>query len=187
MKWTRSIAIACACALLLSMMSLRVVAGDEKPAPAKDSAAKDSAGAGFEALRALEGTWESDKPGEDGKPMTLVFRVTSAGSVVAETMFPGSSHEMLNTYHLDGDRLMVTHYCAQGVQPRMKMTQSANGTMKFEFVDGTNLQAHEPQGHMGALEITISGDKLIEKWGFLKPGEKEPVSFKTFELHRKNG
>jgi hypothetical protein len=157
MKPIRTIAIACACALLVSILSMRVSARDEKPAVEKDAAA-----ASFDAVRGLEGTWESDKPGHDGKPMLLVFKVTANGSVVTETMFPGSQHEMLNTYHMDGDTLMVTHYCA-------------------------NLQAHAGEGHMGALELTISGDKLIEKWGFLKPGEKEPVSFETFELHRKNG
>jgi hypothetical protein len=170
--------------MLLSLFSMHVIAGDDK---APKDAAPNSAAAGFDALRSLEGTWESDKPGHDGKPMILVFKVTANGSVVAETMFPGSQHEMLNTYHMDGDTLMVTHYCAQGVQPRMKMTASENGSMKFEFVDGTNLKAHEPEGHMGALEITIRDGKLIEKWGFLKAGQKEPVNFETFELHRKNG
>jgi hypothetical protein len=180
MRSIAAIRIACACALLLSVVGLRALAGDDKQehpkAPANPS---------FEALRALEGTWESDKPGQDGKPNQIIFHVMAAGSIVAETMFPGSAHEMLNTYHMDGDMLMVTHYCAQGVQPRMKMVSNENGTMKFEFFEGTNLKGHESEGHMGALELTIKGDKLSETWGFLKDGKVSGQT--TFELHRKNG
>jgi hypothetical protein len=86
---------------------------------------------------------------------------------------------------MDGDTLMVTHYCAQGVQPRMKMVNSDNGSIKFEFLDCTNLKGHEDEGHMGSLEITISGNTLTEKWGFLTPGK--PTGYETFEFHRKNG
>ena len=43
---------------------------------------------------------------------SIEFRVTSAGSVVQETMFPGSDHEMVNMYSVDGDKLLMTHYCA---------------------------------------------------------------------------
>src|ERR1051325_9783180 len=80
----------------------------------------DHENSALDTLKSLEGTWVSDKPGQDGQPFTIVFHTTSAGSVVMETMFPGSDHEMVNTYHRNGDDVMMTHYCAQGVQPRLK-------------------------------------------------------------------
>jgi len=173
--------IACACALLLSVVAFRALAGDEK----QGHAAKGPVNPSFEALRGLEGSWEKDQPGPDGKPSIITFHVMAGGSIVAETMFPGTPHEMLNTYHMDGETLMMTHYCAQGVQPRMKLVSNENGTMKFEFFDGTNLKAHESEGRMGALELTVKGDTLTENWGFVKDGKVAGNT--TFTMRRKQG
>src|SRR5262249_27362645 len=93
----------------------------------------DVAKAALDTLRQLDGTWVGDAPGPDGKDQQIVFHVTSNGSTVMETMFPGAKHEMVNAYHMDGDRLIVTHYCAMGVQPRMKLVSNENGVLKFEF------------------------------------------------------
>ena len=123
----------------------------------------------MDTLRSLEGTWVSEEPGNDGQPYTLVFKVTAAKSVVTEVMFPGSNHEMLNTYHKNGDDLIVTHYCAQGVQPRMKMVSNENGVMRFEFLDCTNLK--EGEGCMGGLELSVADGKLTEKWFYLTDGK----------------
>lgn len=133
------------------------------------------------ALKSLAGTWVSEKPGHDGKPMTLDFKVIAGGSVIHETMFPGNPHEMVNTYHLDGDDLIVTHYCAQGIQPRMKLVSFENGVMKFEFRDCTNLKSRDDP-HMDSVDIKIEGDKLTETWSYYQDGK---VSGHTsFELKR---
>src|SRR5258708_405565 len=102
--------VACLTVLIATCLVSRVALSrtDDKKTSAADQ---------FEVLSRLEGTWESDKPGEDGKPQVVIFHTTSGKSVVMETMFPGSGHEMLNTYHLDGDALVMTHYCAMGNQP----------------------------------------------------------------------
>jgi hypothetical protein len=36
---------------------------------------------------------------------------------------------------------------------------------------------------MGSVELTIAGDKLTEKWGFME--KDKPVKYETFEFHRK--
>jgi hypothetical protein len=73
-----------------------------------------SADAGrFEALKKLAGDWV--EIGKDDKPTDKVVssvRVTAAGSVVQETLFPDTAHEMVTMYHLDGADLVLTHYCA---------------------------------------------------------------------------
>lgn len=154
-----------------------VRAGDDKK-DEKLAAAQDA----WAALKTLEGTWVETEAGQDGKQNELVFKTMAGGSMLAETMFPGNKHEMLNTYHMDNDRLLVTHYCAQGVQPRMKLTSFDNGTMKFEFLDGTNLK--KGVGHMGGLELTINGTELTEKWFYLKDGQV--VSETVFSLTKKS-
>ena len=51
---------------------------------------KATSSAQLDSIKKLAGTWESEKLGPDGKPMVIEFKVTAAGSVVQETMFPGS-------------------------------------------------------------------------------------------------
>ena len=158
-------------------------AGDDKkaPAPAKDEKAVAAAHDAMDSLKALSGTsWT--KTGPDGKPSEIGFKVTANGSVVVETMFPGTKYEMVNTYHMDNDRLLVTHYCAEGVQPRMQLVSNDNGVLKFEFLDGTNLK--EGEGHMGGLEISVNGEQLTEKWSYIKDGKV--VGETPFEFTKKS-
>ena len=81
---------------------------------------------GFEQLKGLAGTWEGEPEGEgaeaeaETKEAGVVkheIQVSAAGTVVMETMAPGTDHEMINMYHLDGEDLVLTHYCAGGNQP----------------------------------------------------------------------
>ena len=86
-----------------------------------DEKADASAAQRFAALKKLAGDWVA--VGKDGKPTEQVFssfRVTAAGTALHETVFPGSDHEMITIYHLDGDDLILTHYCTFGNQPRMR-------------------------------------------------------------------
>jgi hypothetical protein len=74
----------------------------------------------FEALKGLAGDWVA--VGEDGKPTDKVessIRLTSGGHTVQETLFPGSGHEMVTMYHLNGADLVLRHYCSLGNQPRL--------------------------------------------------------------------
>ena len=65
-------------------------------------------------------------------------------------------HEMRGTgpddpitmFHLDGERLILTHYCDAGNQPRMAATISSDGkTIVFDFLEATNLLSSQA-GHM---------------------------------------
>lgn len=166
--------IALACVLCFSVASARP--------PEKQHDANKTSPA-FEALKSLAGTWLMQDNNNDGKPDGETnFRVIANGSVVVETMFPGSKQEMVNTYHMDGNAIMATHYCAQGVQPRMKLANADDAkSLKFDYLDCTNLTPGE--GHMGALELKIDGDTLIENWGYVEDGKVTGTT--SFALHRK--
>ena len=75
----------------------------------------------LDAVRALEGRWIAETPYGTSEHE---FAVSSAGSVVREIMGPGEEHEMTNMYTLDGNALVMTHYCGAGNQPRMRATDS---------------------------------------------------------------
>ncbi len=66
------------------------------------------------------------------------------------------SEGMITMFHLDGaNRLMMTHYCGAGNQPRMQASASPDGkTLRFKFVDATNLESTE-SGHMDHVVIAL--------------------------------
>ena len=90
--------------------------------------------------------------------------------------------DMITMFHLDGDRLLLTHYCGAGNQPRMKATASPDGkTITFDFVDATNLAS--PQiGHMHRVIFSFpDADHHTEEWIFLQDGKE---ARERFELQR---
>ena len=152
-------------------------------APQLHASDDDKADKGLDALKALAGTWVSEKPGHDGKPMTTIFKVTSGGTAVEETLFAGSDHEMVDMYTVDGDTLLLTHYCMMGNQPRMQLKRSEKGTMVFEFVNGGNMKSRD-EAHMDSVELMIDGDKLTEKWTNMADGKTTEVV--SFEFKKKS-
>ena len=84
----------------------------------------------FAAIKNLPGTWEGKGP--DGHAFQVTFKVVSGGSAVeSEILVP--NEDMISMFHMDGaNRLMMTHYCGAGNQPRMIGTASADGkTMTY--------------------------------------------------------
>jgi hypothetical protein len=125
------------------------------------------------ALKSLAGDWvAADK---DGKPTDAVvssIRVTAGGNTVQETLFPGTEKEMVTMYHLDGDGLILTHYCMLGNQPRMR-AESGGDVKKiaFKFLDGTNLKSSDDQ-HMHEATLTIQDkDHFKAEWVGCKDGK----------------
>ncbi|MDZ4830247.1 MAG: hypothetical protein SGJ09_08645 [Phycisphaerae bacterium] len=134
----------------------------------------------FDELKSLQGEWQKTGENSDnGKPtVASVFRVTSGGSAVREVMFPGGRYEMTNMYHLDGDTLMATHYCAAGNQPRMRCEPvTEHGVYVFKFSDITNLPTPETE-HMADLTLTvIDHDHITQAWQSYKAGVKTEHAF----------
>jgi len=141
--------------------------------------AQSDSRAAFEKLRSLEGTWAGK--GSEGQSLTVTFRATSAGSaIMSEIQGP---ENMISMFHLDGDRLMMTHYCATGNQPRMTGTMSPDGkTLTFNFLDATNVLSTQP-GHMERVVVTmLDPNHHTEEWSFLaKDGS---THHETFDVQR---
>lgn len=160
--------------ILVCAAGVTLVSAQDKPAdPTTKPATKVDAKAALAELgKALSGTWLNEpNKGEEDKPREKIeFRFTSGGKVLMETMFPGTDHEMVNIYHLDKGELLVTHYCAMGNQPRMKLVSAANGEYTFEFKDGTNIPEKNPQ-YMGGLKISLANGAASETWTFFSNGK----------------
>jgi hypothetical protein len=139
----------------------------------------------FEALKKLAGDWVP--VGKDGKASDKVIssiRVTSAGSAIQETLFPGSDHEMVTMYHLDGDDLVLTHYCSLGNQPRLRAEPGTDiNKMVFTFVSCTNLKSKDDH-HINGATLTLDGkDHFKAEWVSCKDGK--PCHQVNLDLVRK--
>lgn len=134
-------------------------------------------------VKALEGTWVGKD--ENGAEIVMTtYQVTSKGSAVREVMFPGMPHEMTNLYHMDGDALVVTHYCAVGNQPRMRSVKSAPGRIEFGPDSVTNLTPG--QTYMGGLTLVMADkNTLLQEWTSYKDGKVDSDHAPRFELKRK--
>lgn len=147
----------------------------------------------FDELKSLAGTWRGKPEGEGVEAQAEAekideviheIRVSAGGTVVMETMGPGTEHEMINMYHLDGKDLVLTHYCAGGNQPTMKLDQAKSTVSKlvFDFTGGTNLDPAVDE-HIHSAEIKIaSPNKLESIWASYASGKKHGTM--TFHLAR---
>ena len=142
--------------------------------------------AALERLKQLAGEWKGQaSAGKDGFPTTVTYAVTAGGSTVTERLFPGTDHEMLTVYHLDGSDLVLTHYCAMANQPRMKLV-SATGAdpleLKFDFAGGANVDAAK-DAHMHAGRLVLRGaDRVDAEWTIYEKGK--PAGLNKFALDR---
>jgi hypothetical protein len=138
--------------------------------------AQSDAKATFDRLQTLTGTWEGKS--SDGNPVKVVFRSTAGGSALLSEIL--GKENMISMFHMDNDRLLMTHYCAAGNQPRMQASASPDGkTITFTFVDGTNI-AGPKAGHMNSLVIGMSdADHHTEDWTFVQDGKETKEHFEA--------
>lgn len=130
-----------------------------------------NAKAAFAKLKTMAGTWKTKIEGphaekhKDGHAaqITVNFKVTGAGTALIETQFPGTGHEMTSVYHLDGDDLRMTHYCAIGNQPHVKLDRahSRPDHLIFVFDGGTNLDPAKDM-HIHGLEMTFEKEGQVK-------------------------
>ncbi len=156
------------------MATPRTAMGDDRG----DEKAPVTAKTAFAKLKSLAGTWnnkissaEHHEPASDSK---VNYRLTGAGSALVQTDFPNSNHEMVSVYHLDGDDLRMTHYCAMGNQPRLKLDRASSTPTRLVFVfdGGSNLDAAKDM-HIHGLTINFEKQGEVDAaWVGYAAGKK---------------
>lgn len=143
--------------------------------------AESGAQKAFDALKGLEGTWEGKN--SQGQALEVTFRTISGGSALLSEIHGMPAENMVSMIHLDGDRLLMTHYCGAGNQPRMKATLAPDGkSVAFDFIDATNLATLDA-GHMNHVVFAMpDADHHIEEWTFINHGKEMK---EMFSLQRK--
>jgi hypothetical protein len=131
----------------------------------------NNAAAAFDKLKSLVGTWDTTAEGE---PATVTYKVVSNGTAVMETISHKSEADMISVYTVDGDHLLMTHYCGIGNQPRMRASVPSGDIkeLKFNFIDGANMKKTDM--HMHALDMTNIDDTHVENtWSLYNKGKLE--------------
>jgi hypothetical protein len=186
------------CAAFLMALSTAAVtvlsnAASEQGSSATSASAPSDAQKSFEQLKNLAGTWEGHvkttppMPEMDGGAIQVTLRVTSRGNALVHEMKgagepddPAKYDHPVTMMYLEGDRLLLTHYCDAGNRPRMTGKMSADGKkVAFEFLD---VSGSTQYGHMHEAAFTaIDANHHSEDWTFMN-GDK-PIHA-HFDLER---
>jgi len=170
---------------LRRMLSVLVFVSLSTLAFAQSDAQKSDAQKSFDKLKTLAGSWEGPVtvvPPQhemgDGTLTQVSLRVTSRGNAMVHEMKeagtpddPAKYDHPVTMFYLDGDRLLLTHYCDAGNRPRMAGKVSADGkTVEFDFLD---VAGGTQYGHMHhAVFTVVDPNHHIEDWTYMTPGDK---------------
>jgi hypothetical protein len=178
---------------LLSLCNVAFAQNEMQPMSAAQTVPSE-AQKSFTEIKTLAGTWQGQvtmtppMQGISDTNMEVSLRVTSRGNALVHEMReagkpvdPAKNDNPVTMFYLDGDKLLLTHYCDAGNRPRMVATTSPDGkTVEFNFLDVTGSTKY---GHMQhALFTVVDANHHIEDWTFLMPGDK-PVHARM-ELQR---
>ena len=151
--------------------------------------AQSDAQKSFNQMKTLAGSWEGHvttlppKAEIEGKLMQVSMRTTSMGNALMHEMTgAGRPDDPITILYVDGDRLLLTHYCDAGNRPRMAGKLSPDGkTVEFDFLD---VAGSTQYGHMHhAVFTVIDANHHTEDWTFMM---KDKPVHAHFDLQRKN-
>jgi len=168
--------------LLFLLVTLATTLAATLATTASQASAQTDSQKAFAAIKTMSGTWEGKMPG--GQSGQVTFKVISGGSAVMSEILGQGPEDMVSMFHLNGpNKLLMTHYCGTGNQPRMQAAVSPDGkTFTFTYFDATNL-ATPDAGHMQRMVLTVLDDNHhTEDWTYSDHGQEMK---ETFDLHRK--
>ncbi|MBV9505444.1 MAG: hypothetical protein JO323_10640 [Acidobacteriia bacterium] len=135
--------------------------------------------AAFSRLKTLTGEWEANS--SMGK-VHESFESIAGGTALVERETSEHMPPMQTVYHLDGNRLLLTHYCALGNQPRMQANayNASTGALSFAFLDATNL-ASPGAGHMHNAGYQFAdSNHFTASWELFENGKKKTTETVQF-------
>src|SRR6266852_6183474 len=160
--------------LIILVAAAAVVLPQEMRMPMpKTSSAQSDAQKAFEKLKALAGSWQGNVM---GMSLQTTIRVTSRGNAILhETTSSAMPDDPITMIYVDGDRLLLTHFCDSGNRPRMEGKISPDGnSVEFTLFDITG---NTEKGFMNRIAFTIvDANHHNEESTFMLPGNKSFVA-----------
>jgi hypothetical protein len=139
-------------------------------------------------LKTLAGSWEgtlTPVPAVkdfSGARVKVMIRVTSRGNALMHEMtIAGVPDDPITMLYVDGERLMLTHYCDTGNPAAHGRQDAPDGkSVAFEVLDISGSTQH---GHMADTVFTIlDANHHLEEWVSIYPGVKRMTG--RFDLQR---
>jgi len=133
-------------------------------------------GEAFNQMKSLAGQWQGKmSEGDKSKPFNVNYKVSSAGSAIIETTFPGEPMEMVSVYTEVNGKIQMTHYCAMQNQPTLQLQSYSKNKFEFNFISGTNLNVKKDV-HMHNLTLLIKDkNKMEQHWTQFKDGKSAGI------------
>lgn len=177
-RWTISLLLALALATVP-----RPAGAASEPAPPPDLVER-----AYERFRGLVGHWRGESTA--GWASSTEYRLFGRGTaVLGLSSFDDAPPErdMATAVNRDGDRLLLTHYCEAGNQPRLVASRISEDAREVEFVflDGTGMASRD-EGHMDRAVFRFLGrDRFTSRWTWYQAGEE--TWMEEIEYHREGG
>jgi hypothetical protein len=192
---------------MLFVVSLALVLGVAGAAAAQSKKGQPKATAGapetiiYDAASAMafltttSGQWDPQTGGQHehggaaapaGSAANIVsVKTKAAGSAVVHTYRAGTPGEMETVFHMDGDQLLLTHYCALQNAPVLRFEKSDKpGELKFVFQGGTNFDP-KVDAHLHQSTFQIKDKDTIEQRSTVFANGKAAPELKSV-LHRRD-
>ena len=157
---------------ILVIATVLLAAAPFTTAQAAGPKSEASAGpAAYARLKTLVGEWEADTG--MGK-VHVSYELIAGGTSLVEKESGEKMPAMLTVYYLDGDRLLMTHYCMAGNQPRLQARafNAETGEVAFEFLDATNLAPGGGHMHNATFHLADK-DHFSSEWEFYENGQRK--------------
>lgn len=140
-------------------------------------AATNNAAAAFQKMQSLVGDWQGTD--DKGESVKTSFRLIAGNTAVMETLHMPGMEEMVTLYSVDGNSIVLLHYCPTNNQPRMRALP-APGEIKqlvFSYQGAGNLPSIAV-GHEHKLVIIFTDkDHITETWTWRKNGKDTPFVY----------
>jgi hypothetical protein len=150
------------------------LANSATPDAAQHPITKAESRAVYDRFKKLAGIWEGNST--KGWTERENVRVIAGESAVLFDSFDAHPGEaMLTLVHMDGDRLMLTHYCIAKNQPRLAATSISDDgrTVTFTFLDATNLASRDV-GHMDKVRFEFADENhYASQWTWYQNGHED--------------
>ena len=168
---TRAMVVVSSLALALGLaVSAAAQSGQPKAAAGAPEKIVYDAASAMAFLTTTSGTWmpasgaqheHSATPARPGAGVSV--KTKAAGSAVVHTYRQGTPGEMETVFHMDGDKLLLTHYCALQNAPILQFVKSDKpGELKFVFKGGTNFDPNV-DAHLHESTFQVIDKNTVEQ------------------------
>lgn len=106
----------------------------------------------FDSFKTLKGKWRIEAEGKI-LPIEMNYEDGSRGSVVTEQF-----GKELSVIFKEGDKVLMTHYCNSGNQPRLKLKTASAKLIEFETFEVANLKTPDAP-HVKKIIYNIVDEK----------------------------